>query len=236
MVAVNQRIVRGYGLYEQLREHKPTSLIAVDGDGGETKINVPENHRQRWARVMLTLKELAWVRIDLLDKKGGLLYRHHRNADDRDAPAGELEELPTSRAIAEQAALLNIMLRGQEMVLARHQQATQGKDDAVMRIVEAAIRRNELTENKLQESMQLNHQLSADLVNLHLTQLQLQAPQADNGDQPRSDRAVDALLPALMQGLLQRSEAPKLPTPPDKKKNGATPPPRQESAQPVRPE
>jgi len=221
----NQRIVRGYGIHEHLKEHKPSSLIAVDSDGDETKINVPDV-RNKHARVMTTLRELAWIRVDMLDKKGGLLYRHQRNADDRDAPAGEIEDMPTSRSIAEQAAMLNIMLRAQEMVLSRHQQATQGKDDALMRIVDSALKRLELMEGQLEHAMRLNHQLSTDLVGAQLQQLQLPAAQTDEDGnaRPESDRAVAALLPALMRAMFQKqqTETETEKKKPETKKNGVT--------------
>lgn len=200
-----QRIVRGYGLYEHLKEHKPSTLIAVDGDGGEVKINVPDV-RNRHARVMTALRELAWVRVDLLDKKGGLLYRHQRNADDRDTPAGELEDLPPTRAAAELAGLVQIMLRAQETVLVHHQRATAEAQAAMMRVVESSLRRLELQEAQIEHAMRLNWQLSQDLVNAQLAQLQLPAGSSvdeDGNPKPRSDAAVDALIPHIVRGMMQ---------------------------------
>lgn len=219
-----ERIVRGFGIYEQLKEHKPAALLVVDGDGDTTKINVPDV-RNRHARVMVTLREIAWVRVDMLDKKGGLVYRHQRNADDRDAPAGEIEDMPTSRSIAEQAALLNIMLRGQEMVLARHAQATQGKDETLMRLCDSALRMYEGVSQRLEHAMAINHQLATDLVGAQLAQAQqLSAPQVDEDGNPRpeSDRAMSALMPTLLRSMLERPEAKKPESKSDGKKNGAT--------------
>lgn len=220
------RVVRGYGLYEHLKEQKPAVVMAYDGDGAETKINVSDV-RNKHSRVMIALREIAWVRCDLLDKKGGLLYRHQRNADDRDMPAGEIEDLPPTRAMAEVAGLVNIMLRAQEMVLARHQQTTAGKDEALMRIVESAMSRLELQERQLEHAMRLNHQLSADLVNAQLAQLQLAAAPMVDGDgnpRPRSDRALDALMPGILKAAFQKPEA--KPTP----KNGAATKPKPDPA------
>ena len=119
------RIVRGYGLIEHLREHKDRTsyLLAYDGDGAETRINVPDV-RNRHARVLVTLRELAWVRVDLYDKKGGLVYRHQRNQDDRDAPAGEMEDLaPTTRAASELQGYLKLMLNAQDVALSRQERS-----------------------------------------------------------------------------------------------------------------
>lgn len=234
---MSTRIVRGYGLYEHLKEHKPAVVMAIDGDGSETKINVADV-RNKHARVMTALREIAWVRCDLLDKKGGLLYRHQRNADDRDAPAGELEDLPPTRAMAEVSGLVNIMLRAQEMVLVRHQQTTAGKDDALMRIVDSAMRRLELQEQQLEHAMRLNHQLSQDLVNAQLAQLQLSAPVPVDGDgnpRPRSDAAMDALMPSILKAAFAPQQQQPKQQPTNGTKNGVKKPAREERQPPVQP-
>lgn len=220
MAGGTSRIVRGYGLHEQLKEHKPAWLVAHDGDGDEVKINVPDV-RQKHARVMTALREIAWVRCDMFDKRGGLLYRHQRNADDREAPAGELEDLPTTRSAAEVSGLVNIMLRAQETVLVRHQQAMQQVLDAQMKLVDAAMRRLELQEVQYEHAMKLNHALSGDLVNAQLAQLQ-SGPSGDGDEQPQSDRALAALLPAMMRAAFEGKKVERVETPtPKAAPNGA---------------
>jgi hypothetical protein len=187
-------------LYEKLREHKPSQLVAYDQDDEQIKVNVPEV-RQRHARVMAALQDVPWVRVDLLDKKGGLLHRHLRCADDRngDSAAGELEDMGRvgSRGTAELAGLVSIMLRAQEAVLIRHQQATQQVLDSQMRLMDAAMRRLELQETQLAQSMQLNHALSGDLVNAQLALVQPQ--QEDARPASLSDQAMSTLLPMFLR-------------------------------------
>lgn len=244
-----ERIVRGYGLHERLKEAgsnepKPSWLVAFDGDGGEVKISITEA-RNKWARVMLALREVAWQRVDVFDKKGGLVFRHQRNQDDRDAPAGELEDLPPTRAMSELAGLMNVvgnymkqygrdLLQGQEMVLQRHHETVKDKDASLMKLVELTLKRFETQEEQLQQQMHLNHTLSADLVNAQLAQLQLppSPPQVDDEGNPRphSDRAVDAIIPHVIQQWMKnqqqqqqrpsgKTDTPKNGTP----KNGASP-------------
>lgn len=202
MAATNsQRIVRGYGLYERLREHKPTKVIAYDAEGDETTVNVPDV-RQRHARVMEALKEVAWTRADLLDKRGGLLYRHQRNSDDQ-SPASELEDLQPMPRVAELGALVTIMLRAQEVVLTQTQRQMQGVFEAQNRILDAMLKRFELQERQHAEVMELNHALSADLVAAQLAQLQASGgANLDEDGKPQSDRALQALLPQMLRMML----------------------------------
>jgi len=221
----SQRVVRGFDLYEKLREFKPAQLVAYDQDDEQIKVNVPEV-RQRHARVMAALQDVPWVRVDLLDKKGGLLHRHLRCADDRDgnSPAGELEDLGRgSRSSQDVAGLVAIMLRAQEAVLIRHQQATQQVLDSQMRLMDAAMRRLELQETQLAQSMNLNHALSSDLVN---AQLALVQPREDEPAKASlSDQAMSTLLPMFLRAA--RSGPVKL--------NGATEMEHPEPAPHVRP-
>jgi hypothetical protein len=198
----SQRVVRGFDLYEKLKEFKPAQLVAYDQDDEQIKVNVPEV-RQRHARVMAALQDVPWVRVDLLDKKGGLLHRHLRCADDRngDSAAGELEDMGGrvggSRGTAELAGLVSIMLRAQEAVLIRHQQATQQVLDSQMKLMDAAMRRLELQETQLAQSMNLNHALSGDLVN---AQLALVQPREDEpAKSSLSDQAMQTLLPMFLR-------------------------------------
>lgn len=200
-----QRIVRGFGLYEKLREHKPSKLVAFTEDEDERiEVNVPDV-RQGKARAMAALAEVPWIRVDLLDKKGGLLHRHNRCADDRDAPAGELEELRSHTArTAELAGLLSIVVKAQDTAVIRHQQ---GIDQLLQRqneLTATLMRQLEFQSTAHREAMQMNHALSADLVNAQLQQLQLVAPPAvdEDGEQKpasNSDRALAAFMPAFMR-------------------------------------
>lgn len=207
------RIVRGFGLHEVLKEHKPSVVVAYDQDDEPIKINVPDI-RQKHSRVMLALKDIAWTRCDLLDKKGGLLVRHLRNADDREPP-GEVEELgTTTREAAALSGLLSIMLRAQETVLIRHQQAMQQVLDAQNRLMDATIKRLDLQETQLHQAMQMNHALSGDLVNAQLAQLQLAGPvvEDEEGNQRQatmSDRALATFLPAFMRAAMEPKDAKK---------------------------
>jgi hypothetical protein len=232
-MGTNPRIVRGFDLHEKLKEYKPAIVHAYDDNDEKVTINVPDV-RQRHARVLVALKEVAWIRCDLLDKKGGLLHRHNRCADDLDQPAGELEEIrSSSRTNAEMQGMLSIMLRAQEVALIRHQQGIQQILDANNRLLDSTLKRLEMQEAQLQQAMQMNHALSGDLVNAQLQQLQLiSGPEVDDDGnqkpQTNSDRALQAFLPAFLRSAMEpgtkkpaqptNGASEKVPSPPSKER------------------
>jgi len=230
MPSGSQRIVRGFDLHEKLKEHKPGIVHAFDEHDEKVIINVPEV-KQRHARVMSALREVPWIRVDLLDKKGGLLHRHHRCADDRDnVSGGELEDLGngtggTLRG-AELATMLGLMLKAQEVALIRQQQGVQQLLDAQNRLMDSMMRRQDAQDQRHEQAMQMNHALSADLVNAQLGQLQLgPAPVDENGEAKpasNSDRALAAFLPAFMRAAMDKKpDAIAKADKPAKPKNGA---------------
>lgn len=205
MAGGTPRIVRGYGIYEQLKEYKPAVVLAVDGDGEQVRINVPDV-RQKHARVMAALREVAWVRCDLLDKKGGLMFRHQRNADDRE-PAGELEDLPvTTRAVAELQGLMQILLRGQDLVLLRHQQTLLPVLEGHQKLVNMVMTRLEQQEKQIADGMAMNQTLASEIVHLQLAQAGVAPASEGDGEPLHSDRAIGKLLPALLRAALAGEE------------------------------
>jgi hypothetical protein len=254
------RIVTGYSLHERLKEAgandpKPAWLVAKDGDGGEVKISVTEA-RNKWARVMLALREVSWVTCDVFDKKGGLVFRHQRNQDDRETMSSAIEDIVPTRAMSELAGLMNVvstyvdknnhsMLRAQEMVLSHHHEQMREKDASLMQIVQLTLQRFEQAEERAEEAMRLNHQLSADLVNAQLAQLQLVAgpPQVDeDGNEKHSDRSASMMEAMIMRRMFgggdsQRGPTPKTETPKtETPKNGHAKNGVKKQDQPARPE
>ncbi len=217
------RIAGRFGLLEKLREQKPSVVIALDENGDQlVKMNVPDV-RNRHARVLEGLADVEWVKVQLLDKKGGHLAMHVRNSDDRE-PATELETIGASRSVGETSGMLSLMLRAQEMVLVRHERSMQQVMEANGKLLDSAMKRLDLLERQYEHAMALNHALSSDLVQ---SQLQLVAPTEVDEDGNRSqsqitaDAAAAAFLPRLAQAMFAgKPAAPAAPV----VTNGATPP------------
>ncbi len=226
------RIVRGYSLYEKLKEYKPSVVLAFDDNDGEIKINVPDV-RQKHARVMTALEEVAWVRADLMDKKGGLLHRHMRCADDRPSvdAASELEDIgsgrSSSRLAIDLAPLVSIMLRAQEMALARNQQGIAQLLDAQNKFVDATLRRLDAQDQRYEHAMNMNHAMASDLVNLQLQLVAGDPEPVAEGQRPptNSDRVMAMLFPQIMRAAMAPKDAPKDANPPTNgtPKDGAAP-------------
>lgn len=105
-------------LLATLKRIAPDKLVATVGDK-ERAIAVP-NVRKRWDRVLSTLSNLAWTKLELQDKTGALLHTVENTE-----PAGELTELSGGRA-AEVQSLLSIVLRAQESAMKFRDAEVQG--------------------------------------------------------------------------------------------------------------
>jgi hypothetical protein len=218
-----RRISTRYSLSETLKFHKPWIVVAFDADGEElAKINVPDV-RNKWARVLESLEGLEWAKCQLCDKKGGHLGFHHRTSDDRD-PATELETLMPSKFTAETSAMVNIMLRAQDMALQRHERALEPLLNAHTRILDQSMKRLELIEKQYEHALSLNHHLSQELVNAQLA-LSSGPDVADEDDgksksQKAAEEAAGQFIPGIIGAMLEpkpKKDAPK------NGANGATP-------------
>jgi len=206
----SKRIVKRNSLHEQLVEHCPAKVIVMQPEGEPVIINVPDS-RKRHAHVLTALQGVPWTRADLLDRRGGLLCRHERTADDRDI--GDTDDLPIVQTgrVSELGGLIAVilpaLLRAQETVLTATQRQFQGLFEAQAKMTETVLKRFDLQERQLQNAMALNHRLSSDLVAVQLGQLQVSA-EADGEAQPESDRALSALFPAMLRALMTKEAAP----------------------------
>lgn len=237
-----KKITGRYTLVESLKFHKPAIVVAFDQEGEElARVNVPDV-RNKHARVIESLEGIDWAKCQLLDKRGGHLGVHHRTSDDRD-PATELETLMPSKFTAETSAMVNIMLRAQDTVLARHERAMQPLLDAHVKILETAMKRLDLLEQQYEHAMTLNHQLSQDLVGAQLALADsTSAPDVGEDGEPRSrsqqaaDDAARVFIPQIARAIFsgggngkakpeQVATAPKNGVSPKKPKHPAQPPP-----------
>jgi hypothetical protein len=212
-------------LLTKLKQYRPSVLVAHDQDDEQLRINVPDV-RKKWERVLGALDEVNWVRVDMLDKKGGHLHRHMRSIDDT-APT-ELDELVrgSNSAIAPQLApLVQIMLKAQEVAVSRHQQGQQQLLDATYKMIETISRRLDLQEKQYEHALQLNHSLSVELM-----QSQLAAMMPDQNDEndgrPHSDAMIGALMPRLLGAAFGNAE-------PKRPKNGVDAAARQARSRPA---
>lgn len=218
-------------LVTKLKQYRPAKVIAYDQDDEAVTINVPDV-RKKFERVLKALDDVAWVRLDLQDKKGGHLARHIRQAEDTEPTMMEDLARGASNQLAVQLApLVQIMLRAQEVAIVRNQSGQQQLLDASLRMLEVATRKLDLQEKKLEAAIGAVHQLTADL--LQLQAAGAVAAQHDEGDKrPMSDRVVEQLLPGLIRSAMSGGDEPTS----GGAKNGAPSRPRRSQTPPVPPD
>jgi hypothetical protein len=208
------RTVRGFGLYEQLRDRRANiaSLLAyVEDEDEPRRVEVPDV-RNRYQRIKRVLDELPWTRVEMVNKKGEIIHVHKRCADDEN-PAGELEDLPGNGVAGQMSATLGVavhwVLKAQEVALVRHQASVETVFEAQNRMIEATMKRFEQMDAQNAQLMRLNHALNGDLIAQQLAAIRKEASKVEgDAEGPISDAVVETVLPALVRKMMEPAHEP----------------------------
>lgn len=215
---------RGLGIAAVLKEHRGEMswIVAYGEDDEATKIAAPDV-RQRVQRMMRTLSEIKWSRVELFNRKGEVVHIHKRCPDD-ETPATELEDLAAGAHVTGQSAqvsgLLAVsvhwVLRAQETALLRQQSGMQVVLDAQTRLIDATMRRFDLMDQQNAELTRANHQLSAALVQTQLETLRRMKAEREATDENGSEsgKVLEGMLPDILKAALSKT---------DEKPNGGKP-------------
>ena len=182
--------------------------------------------RKRWARVKETLDDIAWTKVELLDKRGALLMVHTRSTFD-EKPAGEMEDLIGSNVAGDAskiAALMQVavtmVLRAQDGALSRQAEMMETVLGANARLVESTMRRFEQMDGQYHEMLRLNHAMHgkrfAEIEDMIKTARATMAAAGDDGDS--STDMIIKLLPEFIRAAGDKSGTPK-----DSHKTNGTP-------------
>lgn len=96
---------------DALRKLEPASLKVTLMDGTERPVPVPKI-RNRWARVIQVVDSLSWVRIEALDKSGGVLGVVED--DEQDVEVGDDDDGGGRRDMGLAKVLLEVMRTSQK--------------------------------------------------------------------------------------------------------------------------
>lgn len=195
-------------LRSKLREHKALDYLEVrtDDEDEPQRVNVP-SHRNRAQKVLRVLSEISWTVIEFFDKKGGLLGRHVRGAED-EPPPGEVETLQPSTRTAEASTLLNIMLRAQEMVLSRFQGMLQPLLDNTYKLVDTSMRRLDLQERQYQYAQRENAKMHDSVVaaQMQLVRAAANVASSDDDDEGMAGDVLTSMMPAFVRAALSKDD------------------------------
>lgn len=203
------RRASNYSLLSELKLQRGAvhELVPYDEDGQVIrKITVPDIHN-RHVKAMEALDTIPWETVDLLDKKGNLLKRHKRNADDR-MPAGDLEELAMGPKLAEFSGLLSLMLKAQDVALSRQSQGQHELLHAHVNLLDRVSQRLETAEQRNAKEAALNYKLMGELLQAQFSEQpeQLVLPSGEGegeGDgQTMTGRMLDTMMPKLIMQWL----------------------------------
>jgi hypothetical protein len=211
MTRVSATKPQHWGLLEKLKDRRAelASIRAhVTDDDDPRDIAVP-NTRKRWERIKRVLDDLNWTRVELLDKKGGILNVHIRGPED-DSPTAELEDLPGLQATGRAAELGSVLavcahwlLKAQEVALTRQEAATMHANETLNKMVDSTVKRFELMDKQNQDLLEANHAMRGEMFEKTLRAMhKAQAATETAGEGPLSDAMVEQLLPQLLGRFL----------------------------------
>jgi len=123
-----------------LKKHKDDlSRVRVFIDGGGEKCLAVPNVRTRWAKLMATLDQLDWFKLEAENVDGETLaIIMNPNMEEVDAlePAGDLEELGTAQMDLGEHHNMAQIVRSQDLVLRHHTAMAKLTFDAQNRVIE----------------------------------------------------------------------------------------------------
>lgn len=181
-----------------LRQYQPVSLRAYDAHDDTRDIAVPPGARTKWTRAAATVNARPWVRLDLLDKAGKVLYHV-----EHDGPAADVEDLSAPMGVADRRdeRMLALMLRAQREgrdADRREMVDTLGACREMMRVCVDAVR-------ALSEVQRAQMQAMSDAFNARMAAAA--HSRGDDGGDATED-LLKTLLPTMLPAMLARSAAP----------------------------
>jgi hypothetical protein len=212
-----------------LAKYKPQRIVVIDRDGNETPINRSTGPRP-WRAVLRALDQIdpPWVMLKFFDARGGYLGKHSRSPDDPAlVPPSELEALDTPASaggggeLATAIAVNQLMLRSQEIALARQVAQLQPVLDAQLNLVQHVIGLLGGLISNYSDALSTIHHLAGESTAANIKAQLAEAAaqvQAAGGD-VTSDDLLTKMMPVFVQAALGGGKH--LPAPAPAPKNGA---------------
>lgn len=193
-----------YGVGHAIKAFKPHYMLVFDADGEQiNRVNNPEI-RARVQRVLNALDGLAWSKIEMYDKKDGLVNTYRRNAAVDDAPAQAVEELGASslaadRELGRMANIATIMGNHQERALrlglVEMRETFKPLLDGILKLHEIGWGKLSLYEKQYEHAATANARLTQQLQNARVALVKREA----EGENDELEEVFNAVLPGLVQ-------------------------------------
>lgn len=184
-----------------LRQYQPCSLRAYDAHDDTRDIAIPPGARTKWSRAAATVNARPWVRLDLLDRTGKVLFHV-----EHDGPSTDVEELSPGMSATDRRdeRMLALLLRAQREGREADRRDTVeliGGCREMMRVLTDAVRA--LSDIQRAQIQALQDSFAA------------RASSSSSSDEAGSavDDLVKSLLPAMLPQMLAAARAPAAPAP-----------------------
>lgn len=202
-----------YGIGHAIKSRRPHYMLVFDAEGEQLhRVNNPEI-RNRVQRVLDAIEKLAWHRIEMFDKKDGLIHVYHRDPGVDDKPATHIEELNAGnlgadRELARMAQIATVMgqhaERSQRLVMDMMKPLV----DAVIKLNEVGWGKLSLYEKQYEHALVANQKLTSQLANAQAAIVRT-AMQPTRSDEDERDDELDKVFDAVLPHLVKAATTPK---------------------------
>lgn len=169
-------------IHQELRRHRPRAVIVTLDDGGdEVKTFKPSgSERGMWSRLLESLPS-EWTRIEMQDKEGNTLWMQDAPREPG-AAAGALQLGKAAGSNVDQVtALVNVMLRAQDVALSRQQDAISRLIAGYEKIVEVSTSRLTALENLVGNVLQTAYDATLQTAEAHAVMASAQNAGEESG-------------------------------------------------------
>lgn len=202
-----------YGIAHSLKTYRPHYIKAFGDDDTELyRVNNPEI-RNRVQKVMNALEGIPWGRVEMFDKKDGLLFTYKRNPSVDDPPAGELENLTpgfasTDRGIAALAGVAQVMSaamhNSMKLVITEMRETTKPLTDSLLRIIDVTMNRLTLHEKQYEHALAANHRLNMENAKVSAALVRASQPAESIDEDDDLDRLAAIVLPGFARAAMAK--------------------------------
>lgn len=201
-----------YGVGHYIKSLRPHYMLVFDADDQQLhRVNNPEI-RNRVQRVLTALEGLPWARIEMFDKKDGIIHTYRRNPTVDDPPVEGVEDLGATLSADRELGRISqiIKLVGDQQERSLKLGLVEGREtvkpllDGILKLHEIGWGKLSLYEKQYEHALAANQKLSHQLAAARAALVRREGETDEKPDE--LDQLFNALAPELVNAALSKRD------------------------------